>query len=95
MRQLGPRLTLRSHEISAWILKKLGFYRGSTSKPPQQRRQAQHQLPLDRIARVIARDHGRFKTPIILNILYRLDHGFGRQSMPERRFAAIFACPPR
>src|SRR6185312_2955022 len=39
------------------------------------RRKAEHQLSLYRVARVVARDHGRFEASVVFDIFQGLDYG--------------------
>ena len=61
--------------------KKVGLNRRRSTKAPQQRSEAKHQLPFDCRLCIIVSDHRRFEGPIILLVLDLCNNSLGGQSM--------------
>jgi hypothetical protein len=64
-------------------LKQAALNGGRATQPPQQARQPEHELSLDRRLRIIVSGHGKFERCIILGIFQRVDHGFCSQPVTE------------
>ena len=62
-------------------LKEIGLDAGGPPDPPQQRREPQHQLALDRRLGIVIRSDGRFECPVVFGIFHGGNDGFGSQSV--------------